>query len=553
MYQKTHMPNRIRHIAKAVLSTWVILGAAGLKAWSQQDSSLQQQTIDIYNVYQPTLKAAAKLNLTATLPGLEAARPNLVYSVPAQNLSFSYRPVPLRPLAMGRDSTYQQLYNNYVKAGFGNLTTPLIQVGLSNGRSQPFQYGLDFSHISSDGDIANQSYSRDQLLVYGHYFSATHEFHGSVGYDRHGIRYYGYDHDTTRLKKGQVKQAYNKITASIGLSNTTQNRLKINYQPELTLTTFFDAHERRESTFRIFAPAQREIVQDISIVADFLGDFSTYTDHVNTFNNNILAIHPAVEIDKPHFMLHAGINPTWTNNGFFLLPDIVNETHLVPGKLILSSGWISYFKKNNYQNLAEENPFIGDYTAPLNTRIEEKYTGIKGTINSHFTYNTKFAFLDYSDRPLFVNDSLYGNTFRTVDEEELKAYQLHAEIGYIDQEKFQLKLSGDWFNYFKEKTERKPWGLRPFTADLSGQYTIAEKLKITADLFALGGSFYPDALGNPHKTKGAIDLNAGASYDINRQFSVWFNGNNLFNSHYERWHNYPSMGLNVLGGIMIKF
>jgi outer membrane receptor protein involved in Fe transport len=69
----------------------------------------------------------------------------------------------------------------------------------------------------------------------------------------------------------------------------------------------------------------------------------------------------------------------------------------------------------------------------------------------------------------------------------------------------------------------------------------------------LGGSFYPDALGNPHKTKSAFDFNAGASYQINDQFNVWFNGNNLFNSHYERWHNYPSMGLNVLGGIMIKF
>jgi hypothetical protein len=544
----------MHHITRAVLLfSAASIGATGVSQAQQQDSTIQQQTIDIYNVYQPTLKAAAKLNLTATLPHLNATPPALVYSVPAQNLNFPYKPVPLRPLAMGRDSGYQQIYDNYLKAGFGNLTTPLIQLGLSNGRGLPFQYGLNFSHISSQGAIQNQAYSKDNLMLHGQYFSDTHEFHGSVSYDRYGIRYYGYDHDTTRLSKGQVKQAYNKITAAVGLSNTKENRLKIDYQPELTLTTFFDAHQRRESTFRIYAPAQREIVKDISIVADVVGDFSTYTDHVNTFNNNLLAIHPAVEINKPHFVLHAGINPSWTNNSFYLLPDIVNETHLIPDKLILSSGWISYFRKNNYQNLAEENPYIGDYTAPLNTRIEEKYTGIKGTLNSHFTYNTKFAFLEYSDRPLFVNDSVYGNTFYTVDEEDLKAYQLHVEIGYIDQEKFQVKLSADWFNYFKEKMETKPWGLRPFTADLSGQYTIAQKLKITADLFALGGSFYPDALGNPHKTKSAFDFNAGASYQINDQFNVWFNGNNLFNSHYERWHNYPSMGLNVLGGIMIKF
>lgn len=266
-----------------------------------------------------------------------------------------------------------------------------------------------------------------------------------------------------------------------------------------------------------------------------------------------MAIHPAVEISKPTFMLHAGINPTWTNGKFFLLPDIVNETDLIKGKLILSSGWISYFDKNTYANLVKENAFIGNFTSPLNTRIEEKYTGIKGTINSHFTYNTKFAFIDYSNRPLFVNDMQYGNTFNTVNEEEMKAYQLHAEIGYLNEEKFQLKLSGDWYNYYKQTTNTHPWGLRPFAANLSGEYIFAKKFLLSADLYALSGSFYQDALGQSHKTKGAFDVNAGASYQINDQFNVWLNANNLLNSHYERWHNYPSLGLNVLGGIMIKF
>jgi hypothetical protein len=391
------------------------------------------------------------------------------------------------------------------------------------------------------------------VLVHGQYFSGANEFHGHVSYDRHGLRYYGYDHDTTRLGKDRVKQTYNTITAEIGLSNTRQNSLKLNYQPQVKMTTFFDAHHRSESTFRIFAPAQKEIVKDISIVADFTGDFSNYSDRSARYTNNLMAIHPAVEITKAHFMLHAGINPTWTGDRFYLLPDIVNETDLIKDKLILSSGWVSYFVKNTYENLADENPFISGYSAPLNTRVEEKYTGIKGTINSHFTYNTKFAFVEYWNHPLFVNDSLYGNTFKTVNEDDLKAYQLHAELGYLNQERFQVKLTADWFNYFKETSEKEPWGLRPFTANLSGEYIFAKKFRLSADIYALSGSYYRDMLGKAHKTKGALDVNAGAAYQITDQFNVWLNGNNLFNSHYERWHNYPSLGLNVLGGIMIKF
>lgn len=518
-----------------------------------QNDSLQKQTIDIYNVYQPTLRAAAKLNLTATLPAAGTKPPSLVYNIPAQNLYFTYSPVPLKPLAMGIDTSYGARYNNFLKAGFGNYSTPLIKLGLSNGSTQPFLYGLYFNHLSSKGPIENQAFSNDDLLLHGQYFSNTHEVHGSVSYSRNGIHYYGYDHDTTKFDKRDVKQVYNTLTVKAGLSNTKENGIKLDYQPELQLTNFFDSYNRRESTFRLKIPVQKVIVKDIFLTADFLADFSSYSDDSNSYKNTVAAIHPAVVISKPTFMLHAGVNPTWTNDGFYLLPDIVNETDLIKDKLILSSGWISYFDKNSYQNLVKENPFISGYNDPLNTRVEEKYTGIKGTINDHFTYNTKFAFVEYSNRPLFANDSTYGNTFVVINEEELKAYQLHAEIGYLVGEKFQVKLSGSWFNYFKQETEDKPWGLRPFVADLYGQFTIGEKFHFMADLYALSGSFYKDVNGVARKTQGALDINAGASYEITDQFNIWFNANNILNSHYERWNHYPSLGLNVLGGIMIKF
>lgn len=519
----------------------------------QPGDSLQQQTIDIYNVFQPKLRDAAKLNINASLPALDTTRPGLVYSIPAQNLYFTYQPVPLRPLAMGMDTSYATLQNNFLKAGFGNFNTPLLQVGIGNGRNESFRYGLYFSHLSSKGPIENQAFSSDKVMVHGQYYTPTHEIHGTASFDRHGIRYYGYDHDTSSFSKSEVRQAYNTLSINAGLHNIAENILKVNYQPQIKLTNFFDIHDRRESTFYLNLPLQREIVKDISLAAGFIADLSAYRSSDSSFNNNIVSVHPAVEISKHTFKLHAGVNPTWDNAKFYLLPDIVNETDLIKDKLILSSGWISYFEKNSFEHIAGENPFIAEYPSPLNTRVEERYTGIKGTLDNHFSYNTKFAWVQYSDRPLYVNDPVYGNKFLIRNEEELKAYQLHAEIGYIVQEKFQVRLSGDWFNYFKEATEDKPWGLRPFTACLAAQYTIGNKLKLHGDAYALSGSFYRDVFGEHQKTKGAFDVNAGASYDINEQFGLWFNANNLLNSHYERWHNYPSLGLNVLGGIMIKF
>ena len=57
MYQKTHMPNRIRHIAKAVLSTWLILGAAGLKAIEPSGATFTGESGPLHLSFEVVLKS----------------------------------------------------------------------------------------------------------------------------------------------------------------------------------------------------------------------------------------------------------------------------------------------------------------------------------------------------------------------------------------------------------------------------------------------------------------------------------------------------------------
>jgi hypothetical protein len=515
---------------------------------------LKQETIDIISNYRPKLRDAAKLNLTASLPGFDTTRPKLQYQVPALNLYFMYQPVPLKPLALGKDSL-NKLQNNFIKAGFGNLSTPLIQAGFGSGRNDKYNFGIYGSYISSKGDIKNQDYSALNILASGTYFTPILEVNGAIGYDRNQVHYYGYDHNLYTFSKGDVKQAFSQFTAQVGVKNRPLNDWAFKFEPNAKFIYFSDSYKRKEPTVILKVPVSKQLFEDIYIRAEGVFDLSSFKeDNQAQINNNVVAIHPAFEIIKPRFVLHAGVNPTWTNKKFYLLPDIVNESHIIYKKLILSSGWTSYINKNSYRNLANQNPFLGSYgTGILNTRVEEKYTGIKGTLGSHFNYNTKFAAVTYYNLPLFVNDSLDGKTFYTKNEEELRAFNLHAEVGYIQEERFQVRFSMDWFNYTKQKTEVKPWGLVPFQADAFAQYTIAKKLHLNANLYFLGSSYYQLPNKDFAKNKSAWDMNAGASYDIGKNFNLWINANNLFNSHYQRWNGYQSYGLNVVGGVMIKF
>ncbi|ACU59817.1 TonB-dependent receptor [Chitinophaga pinensis] len=526
------------------------------QAFAQKEKeNLKEETIDIISNYRPKLRDAAKLNLTASLPSFDTTRPALQYQVPALNLYFMYQPIPLKPLALGKDSL-SRLQNNFIKAGYGNLSTPLIQAGFGTGRQEKYNLGVYVNYTSSKGDIKNQDYSTLNILGSGTYFTPLWEINGSIGYDRNQIHYYGYDHATLEFSKNDVKQNFNQFTAQVGVKNRPLNDWAFRFEPSAKFIYFSDAYKRKEPTVVFKVPVSKQLFEDIYIKAEGVFDLSSFKedDHPQV-NNNVVAIHPALEIVKPRFMLHAGVNPTWTNSKFYLLPDIVNESHIIYKKVILSSGWISYINKNSFRNLANQNPFLGSYgEGILNTRVEEKYTGIKGTIGSHFNYNTKFAAVTWHNMPLFVNDSIDGKTFYTKNEEELRAFNLHAEVGYIQEEKFQLRLAFDWFNYNKQKSEIKPWGLIPFQADAFAQYTLAKKLHLNANLYYLGGTYYQVfATQDFDKTKGKWDLSAGANYDIGKNFNIWVNANNLFNSKYQRWYGYQTYGLNVVGGVMIKF
>ncbi|HUX84557.1 MAG TPA: TonB-dependent receptor [Chitinophagaceae bacterium] len=134
----------------------------------------------------------------------------------------------------------------------------------------------------------------------------------------------------------------------------------------------------------------------------------------------------------------------------------------------------------------------------------------------------------------------------------MTAYQLHGEIGYISEESFQARFSMDWFDYLKQQTERKPWGLVPFRMEFSLEDELFRNFRVTADAFILSGSYYLQK-GKSGKTPGAFDMNVGVSYQISKNFGLWVNANNIFNSNYQRWHNYPALGSNLIGGLLIKF
>jgi hypothetical protein len=89
-----------------------------VQGFSQRRATLdttKPTTVVVTSSFKPSLKPAAKINFSAASPAADTSRPRLFYTIPSQNLYFSYQPTPLQPLALSPDTAFNWQNHNYVK------------------------------------------------------------------------------------------------------------------------------------------------------------------------------------------------------------------------------------------------------------------------------------------------------------------------------------------------------------------------------------------------------------------------------------------------------
>ena len=81
-----------------------ILCFTGVISFAQRDTT-KKQSIDITSSYKPVLRNAVKINFSAAQLNPDSVKSISPYSIPQQNLFYTYQPVSLKPLALQHDTT----------------------------------------------------------------------------------------------------------------------------------------------------------------------------------------------------------------------------------------------------------------------------------------------------------------------------------------------------------------------------------------------------------------------------------------------------------------
>lgn len=531
----------------------VVFGFCLLGFYSNAQDTTKKQSVEIKSAFKPVLKNAVKINFNATPPAPQTGTPNLTYNIPIQNLFFNLQPVALKPLALQIDSAGQAHNSNYVKAGYGNFNTPLIDAGFSIGDGKRTNFTIFANHISQKGPLRVQKFSNTNLAAHINTIVNRVEVYGKLGYQQQSFFLYGPDASLSSAKDDSLKKPYQTVNIRAGVRNAMVTRFGISYNPDLNINVFSDSRST-ETNGILDVPVEVRFGTSFGLLIRGNADITTYTPtDGKAYSNNVYFFNAAVLLKTSKLAIRAGIRPTWDNSKLNVLPDVLVDVHLQEKKIIVTAGWAAHIRKNTYQFLASQNPWINQPVSQFNTRITEGYGGFKGTLANSFNYRVTSGYIEYLNLPLFSNHIKPG-LFNVLQEGKLQGFHGQAEIGFVLQDKFNASAKFDMYNFFGQQSYSRAYHIIPLQLTAALRWQPAKKIMVKGDLYAWRGPVYlKDNMGNTGRLPSVFDLNAGLEFRVHQFVSVWGQFNNVFNNAYERWHNYPVVGFNFLAGIKLTF
>jgi hypothetical protein len=540
-------------------TTAAFMAASAGFAQTGRDTVLKGTTIEVIQSYKPEVKMAPKKEYAASTPPADTSRPRFSYDIPQQALFYTYSSLPLRPLALGKDSV-KLPFANYIKAGIGNLSTVLIDAGFGGLKGANYETGFQIKHLSQKGDIENQQTSSSGVLAEGNYHGALHDWHARIDWARNRYGYYGYDHNMFEYVENSdtVKQIFNLIRLSADMQPAVGEYQKIGYHPSINYSSYTDNHRARENTFGFSAP----VYYNLDSFQFTIGVTAAFTSYIadgpglgtlTGGSNSMLRFDPGFRFSQNGFRGHVFIRPTFgKNNITYLLPDLMASYQVPNSQFVLSAGYNAQLRRNTYEELSTYNPYMFNFFEVRQSRVDEVFGSLQTNLGSHVNFGARVSWASFKNMPLFRNDSADMKQFYVVHDGKVNVISVQANLRYQVNTTFSVGLNA-LFNGFTPTDEKEVWhepGMR-----LNADFLLrpVPELSITGYLSVIDGIRAINNLGQTVNARGVFDLGAGLEYTFIPRLGAFININNILNNRYERWLGYPSYGFNIYCGLRLKF
>lgn len=542
---------------------------------SIKKDSLSSETVIIVREFEPVIKDAKKINHQPIINSVDKSRPDFKYEMVPQDQSYEFIPDTIDAVKI-KGEPLSTLHRAYLKAGMGSFLNNYGELHINSLRSRDFQWGLDVHHLGSNGgidDAPDSFFSKQNVDLYGKKMLKRHAVTAGFIFDREQINKYGLNVPVSEdVEIPGLKQIYQMYQGRAGIRSFISDSNELNYVANFKYHNLsVKPHSTVENNFLMTSQFSKYYGSEKGYL--FLDvDYNGVTTDSITYKANVL-IKPsiAIEFKGEKWHLNAGFKMALENGDetrFFFFPKAEFKYNVVGNLIVPYLGVTGGAKRNSFNSLRQENPFLYEYSELKTTRTAyDVYLGVRGLISSNLSYNVSGGYKAVKDMVLYTsNDTPMGTGLENVYMpiyDTVNVAHVSAQVAYQQNTKWNVLWRIN-YNLYETQTEVKAWNLPDLTSDITLNYNLQEKILVKSSLTFMNSKYVKtdDVSSNSEmlafgvygrKVDPIIDFNIGLEYRFTKKVSAFLDVNNILSQNYEMWGNYRVQGINVMGGVTIAF
>lgn len=574
--------------------------AAGSLMAQEDNNTLEEQTVVIYNEYSPVLKDASRIQSLPVIVDTVKVEPKFEYSVTPTMYRTSFTPSKI-PAATVKGETLKPLNTGLVKVGYGNYISPFAELYVNSKRQKNYSVGIAAQHHSSFGKIKNylnqriySGYDDSNIEAFGKKIFAKSVLSGKIYFSSNGISYYGYDpkvygntdtinwdtFDYVDTRDEVEKQRFNRVGANMAFESQQTGRKHWNYKFGAGYQYFFTKTKDWQHKVDLIANIGRSVKNmGYGIDLDYLINSNKIVlkaaeenqiPEVLQNKDMILNAKPYFQFQNEKWNIRAGINICGTmadQKDFYLYPDVYAQLN-ISNTLLPYISYGGHLENNNLEFISKINPFVNAYPTYYNTSCQHDVNlGMKANISPKIYLHVNANYSHINNMVFFVNDTLVPlhNKFKMeyADVDRIGAY---AELSMRDLiQGLDIILKAKYYYYLKlaspkdmnrDMTDERPWQKPDLDISLRASYRLTNKISFGLEGYFLNSCYakeYVDGVKFAKKIKAVVDVNLFGEYKFDENFSAFLYLNNIAFQRYYIWNNYRAQGFNAMVGLTYVF
>jgi hypothetical protein len=525
--------------------------------------TIPEKEVSIISAFKPQLKNIAKLNFTKATNKIDTSTTILNYQVPTQNLSFQYRPISLIPRSYKEKETTLPVNTTNLKVGFGNYNNQFFEATYNAIDENKHSHAFEASIENSNGMQYLQQFSHKKFAYIGNlqinekYAIQTEAFFQNTQRYRFGLV-----PDNSSLALGDYAQPFTLFGTSIKWVNENSNNNIVNklFNPIIKFENFKGLAATNNLWIEMYNPMSFNLKGTGKLNLDFSYNYNKYT-HTNYANqsNSIFIVQPSIELNKWNSSIKVGVNPSFTTKEFELFPVVQFSKKLNDTNYLLVANWQTILTNNNYASLSMMNPWIAAPTYLKITTQEKKELTLFVNASKNLQYNFGLSLNDYRNIPFFnrVNNvaksQFFGLQFQPIFEYRAITLELVTALRYQLSDQLIVKANAKYIQFNSIKENTNAWGILPLNFNGELSWFPSKKWSIDGGMQYWSGASFENEAGNAYDLNKALVLNASFNYQLTTHLKAWAKGENLLDKKYQRWAEYPSLGVQLIAGIVYSF